>query len=50
VPTSYPFAVTRANRGASLSAQQDWSAPDRVPDELLNQLLWDYLKGPEDEP
>jgi len=45
VPASFPFMLTRANRGAAVSAQQDWSTPDRVPDELLNQLLWDYLKG-----
>jgi YVTN family beta-propeller protein len=45
VPASFPFTLARANRGAAVSAQQDWSTPDRVPDELLNQLLWDYLKG-----
>jgi YVTN family beta-propeller protein len=44
---TYPlFVMTRSNRGAALSARQDWSAPDRVPDEVLNKLLWDYLKGP----
>ena len=45
LPAGFPFMATRANPGATISAQQDWSAPDRVPDELLNQLLWDYLKG-----
>ena len=42
-----PFGVqtVHANRGAALSDRQDWSAPDRVPDHVLNQLLWDYLKG-----
>ena len=49
VPAGFPFRSTRANRAAEISAQQDWSAPDRVPDELLNQLLWDYLNGPEAE-
>jgi YVTN family beta-propeller protein len=46
VPNSYPlFAMTRPNSGSDLSAQQDWSRPDRVPDELLNTLLWNYLKN-----
>jgi YVTN family beta-propeller protein len=46
VPVSFPMTLTRAGApGADISAQQDWSRPDRVPDELLNQLLWDYLKG-----
>ena len=45
VPVNFPFTMTHANRDAAISARQDWSAPDRVPDELLNQLLWDYLKG-----
>jgi YVTN family beta-propeller protein len=45
VPAGFPFIMTRANRGAAVSAQQDWSTPDRVPDDLLNQLLWDYIKG-----
>jgi YVTN family beta-propeller protein len=49
VPASFPFTLTRASRGAALSAQQDWSTPDRVPDALLNQLLWDYLKGPDSQ-
>ena len=39
--------MARANRGATVSAQQDWSAPDRVPDDLLKELLWDYIKGGE---
>jgi YVTN family beta-propeller protein len=50
VAASFPYRLTRANRGAGVSARQDWSAPDRVPDDLLNQLLWDYLKGPDADP
>jgi len=46
LPVSFPSMLTRPNPGAALSAQQDWSRPDRVPDEVLNKLLWDYLKGP----
>ena len=46
VPETFPMVLTRPNRGAELSARQDWSRPDAVPDELFNQLLWDYLKGP----
>jgi YVTN family beta-propeller protein len=47
VPPSYPFIMARPNRHARLSARQDWSAPDRVPDAVLNKILWDYLKSPE---
>jgi YVTN family beta-propeller protein len=46
VPPQFPFTRTRPNRYARLSARQDWSRPDRVPDALLNTILWDYLKGP----
>jgi YVTN family beta-propeller protein len=50
LPVSFPFRLTRRNRGAELSARQNWSRPDRIPDELLNQLLWDYLKSGRAEP
>ncbi len=50
LPTTFPYTTAHANRGAALSAQLDWSAPDRIPDELLNQILWDYLKGADAEP
>ena len=46
LPPQYPFIMARPNRYARLSARQDWSRPDRVPDALLNKILWDYLKGP----
>jgi YVTN family beta-propeller protein len=45
LPPSFPMMLTHDNPGAEISAKLDWSRPDRVPDELLNQLLWDYLKG-----
>lgn len=41
-----PQLVARGAPGARVSARQDWSRPDRVPDALLNKLLWDYIKGP----
>ena len=47
VPETFPMKLTHPNAGAELSARQDWSRPDAVPDEVLNQLLWNYLKGPE---
>jgi hypothetical protein len=45
VPVSFPFQLTRRNAGAALSARQYWSRPDGVLDEILNELLLDYLHG-----
>jgi YVTN family beta-propeller protein len=47
VPQQYPLIMAHPNRYARLSARQDWSRPDRVPDALLNKILWNYLKGPD---
>lgn len=43
--TGFPYKLIRADEGAAESAKLDWRSPDRVPDDLLNRLLWDYLKG-----
>jgi len=43
---TFPFQLTRRNAGAALSARQNWSRPDGVPNEILNELLVDYLHGP----
>jgi YVTN family beta-propeller protein len=45
VPAGFPFQMTHPNAGAALSARFDWTRPDRVPDAILNQLLWDYIKS-----
>jgi YVTN family beta-propeller protein len=45
VPASFPLQMTAANPGAELSASLDWTRPDRVPDAILNKLLWDYLRA-----
>jgi YVTN family beta-propeller protein len=45
VPAGFPLIMTQPNAGAALSATFDWSRPDRVPDHILNKLLWDYLKA-----
>ena len=43
---SFPMTLVRPGApGAEISERQDWRHPDRVPDALLNKLLWDYLKG-----
>lgn len=47
LPETFPFQLVRRGApGAAVSARQDWSAPDRVPDALLNKLLWEYINGP----
>ena len=45
LPENFSYALTLPNPGAELSERQDWSGPDRVPDAVLNKLLWEYLKG-----
>jgi len=45
LPAQFPFMLTRPNPGSELSARQDWRRPDRVPDALLNKLLWDYIQS-----
>ena len=45
-PRGFPVQLVPAGApGAALSATQDWSRPDGVPDELLNEILWEYLRG-----
>jgi YVTN family beta-propeller protein len=36
---------TAASPGAALSAQMDFNGPDRMPEDLLNRVLWEAMKG-----
>ncbi len=45
-PRTFPMLMVEPGApGSDVSARQDWRHPDRVPDALLNKLLWDYIKG-----
>jgi YVTN family beta-propeller protein len=48
LPTS-AAAIDNRSRAAQLSRQYDFSRPDRVPDAVLNEILWDYFHEPEQQ-
>jgi len=50
LPANFPMQTIRANPNAELSARQNWSRPDRVPDAVLNKIVWEYLKGAGSQP
>ncbi len=51
LPQNIPIDVNPpGTSGAVLSSRYDFSRPDRVPDAVLNKILWDYFTGRETGP
>ena len=51
LPQNVPFDLNPSGTsGAELSSRYDFSRPDRVPDAVMNKILWEYFKGLERKP
>jgi len=51
LPQNIPIDLNPSGTsGAELSSRYDFSRPDRVPDSVLNKILWDYFSGKETGP
>ena len=51
LPQNIPIDLNPSGTsGAELSSRYDFSRPDRVPDDVLNKILWDYFTGRETGP